>query len=269
MTFYLDKQLFYIDSNKRLTGDESDFTVKLNIDKNKNFDSVVLLDISIPKSYYLVNDTNNEFVLDENGSQATITIQNGNYSRTSLATFVENALNTSSPNGYAYVITYTSIGTTVDTGKYTFSVSGNAGIQPIFIFGTELFEPLGFDKNSSNAFVVNTLESSNVINLNQEINLFLHSDICQSQDDNVLQNIDVVSSASYQHVVFYNTNPDCYSKPLSSKTDNFFRFYLTDENDTKIDLNGQNMVFTVMLFQKNSVSKLITSYIKLQTLRET
>ena len=84
-----DKQLFYINSYEINDGNNSDFSVKLNINPTKKFNKVVLLQASIPKTYYLIQDGYNTFDLEENGVITTITIPVGNYSKESFRSIVQ------------------------------------------------------------------------------------------------------------------------------------------------------------------------------------
>lgn len=266
MSYYSESRLFYINSRNREAGLNTDFTYKFNIDPQSKFDRVVLLDISIPKSFYAIQSTNS-FILSENGNQTTISLPPGNYTRQSFKNVLESYLNSNSyyTGVWTYTLSYKSINTREDDGKITYTVSGNSGIQPSFIFGgTEtLYEEMGFETNSTNTFITNTITSTNAINLAPENTLFLKSDICQDSD-NVLQNIITSNDSSFSVVNFVNPNPREYSKYFVP--DKYvYHFRLTDENDNLIDTNGQNIVFTVMLYKSNNVDDYIRRYILLKT----
>jgi hypothetical protein len=259
--YFLKNQIFYIDSNNRINGTNSSFTVQLDVDRNIEFDRVVLLDCSIPKSYYLVQSGYNTFTLTEGTSNVTITMPIGNYNRSSLKNVLTTQLNASSPNGYIYTITNQNLQNTQDTGQYTFSVSGNGSTQPIFTFTTNLYEQLGFNANSTNQFVSNQLISPNITNLQPESTLFIHSNICQNHSDNILQNVISAQSPDYSFIVFNNPNPREYSKVFRKGTANTFYFQLTDENGVVINTNGLNIVMTIMVYQLNRIDELLKAYI--------
>ena len=147
MSIITNKKLFYIDSHNRLSGTHSNFTIQVDY-KDESFDHCVVLQATIPKSYYLIQPGKNTFVLDENGSQVTITIPIGNYSRSSFAYQLQYQLNQNSPNGWSYVMTKSNNQTTGDNGLYTWTVTNNSGNQPSFIIGEYLYEQLGFDSNT-------------------------------------------------------------------------------------------------------------------------
>lgn len=263
--FYIKKQIFYINSRNRISGTDSKFYYYLNIDLNEDFDRVVLLKASIPKSYYLISSNHNTFILDENGTQVDIILPEGNYNRISLKNVLQTCLNNASPNNWTYDITYDNALKENDRGKYIFTVSGNVS-QPKFIFGDSLYEVLGFDKNSTNEFQNDQLISTNVINLTRENTIFIHSDICQNDtSDNVLQEIFTSDTADYGYIFFSNINVESYAKKFVPGSNTFY-FYLTDEDGNLIDLNGLNINLTIMVFKENQIDHLIAKYIKMKTL---
>lgn len=267
MKYYTRKQIFYINSARRISGTNSNFRYYLNIDPVQEYDRVVVLAASIPKSYYLVDSSHNHFTLSEGISSTSILFPEGNYSRRSLTTTLQTLLNTGSPNGYTYTVTYTNIGSGNDNGKLTITVTGNGGVQPVFTFTDEMYEQLGFNINSVNTFVADTLVSTNVINLTNEATLFIHSNICQnSEGDNVLQEIYTVGDSSYSMINFLNPIPMEYGKNLVSGTTNIYDFFLTDEYGNIIDTNGINVNFTLMIYKRNDIDKMIKGAIKYFTL---
>jgi hypothetical protein len=230
------------------------------------FDRVALLSASIPKSFYLIQSGSNTFVLKENATQVTITVPQGNYNRNSLMTVVKTLLNANSPNGWTYSITYPNINVTADNGYYYFTVTGNSS-QPSFIFGSYLYEQLGFNANTTYQFSSNSLVSINVCNLSIETTLFIHSDMSQNMNsDNTLQEIYSNGESSYSYINYINVAPHEYSKPLINNTSNVFRFYITDENGNMINTNGINVNFTIMVYKTNPLDSMLTGFIKLMTL---
>jgi hypothetical protein len=242
---------------------DSNFTYTFtNLDKTKEFDHVAVLSASIPKSYFLVQSNYNSFNLLENATSVPITITPGNYNRLSLATTVKNLLNSNSPNGWTYNITFNNINQTYDTGAYYFTVSGNSS-QPSFIFSSGMYEPLGFNANTTNQFSANSLTSVNVPNLSIETTLFIHSDICQNREgDNVLQEVYDTGQSTFSYIIFLNPIPMEYSKPMPNSSSNTFAFWLTDENGNIVNLNGVNFNFTIMVFKKNDIDNLLKAGIK-------
>ena len=82
-----------------------------------------------PKSYYLIQEGYNSFVLGEQdltmiNTASTVTIPPGNYSKNGFIIALTSALNTASRHHYIYSITYPASSET-NTGKFTFKVSLN------------------------------------------------------------------------------------------------------------------------------------------------
>jgi len=250
MSYFVDSEIVYINSAARITGtSDSNFQYSFVLDTTKNYDYVVMLDCSIPKSFYNVAINNNTFTLVENSTPTIITLTAGNYSQKSLATALVAALNTSSPNGWVYACTFNTGNTTVNTGKYTFTVSGNS-TQPSFIFALTLNEVIGFPPNSTNTFSAGTLVAPYVCNLSTENTIFIKSDICQNTNDTILQNIIVASDPSFTYIDWNNLLPAEYAKRFHYGHDNIFQFRITDEFDVELNTNGLNIVFSLMFFKR-------------------
>ena len=60
-----EKKVVYVNSRERLSGDNSDFSYKINFPDENKYTKVSLIDISIPKSYYMVNNGKNQFTRNE------------------------------------------------------------------------------------------------------------------------------------------------------------------------------------------------------------
>jgi hypothetical protein len=183
-----------------------------------------------------------------------------------LKTILQTLLNDNSPNLYQYTISYENISNTQDTGKLTFSVSGNSGNQPQFSFVDGMYEQLGFESNTTYNFNSDSLTSVNIINLNPEATLFIRSNICQNSQDNILQNIITPLNSSFSYIVFENKCPKEYSKIFNVNGSNVFEFTITNEAGEIIDFNGLNVVFTLMLYKRDRTSELHSDFIKMKTM---
>ena len=265
--YYTNAKLFYVNSKNKInsTDTDSDFSYKFDISPTDKFNRVVLLDISIPKSYYIIDGQS--VILDENGQQVNITLTPGNYNRQSFSKSLQYALSNNSPNNWTYNITYKNLNNVDgDDGKLIYSVSGNTS-QPKFIFNgsNSLCEKMGFEKNNEYSFISDSLTSVYCINLSGENTLFLKSDICQN-DNNILQNIITTSENSYGYINFNNPMPREYSK-IFVPFKKVYHFRLCDENDNIINLNGQNMIFTIMMYNENNIYDLVKNFIFLKTMK--
>lgn len=258
-----NRQIFYINSRNRATGTNENFTFTLTgLSPTSNYTHASVLQCTIPKSYYLVQDAYNTFTLDENGTLTTITIPSGNYTRRSFQTVLQTTLRNESPNGWTYTVSYANTLTSSETGKYSYAVSGNGGVQPSFIFTTNIYEQMGFDVDSTNAFVGDALTSANVIKLEREDCLYLHCDMITNGNDSILQELFAGNQANLSSIYFTNPSPLDYSKKITLKNGNTARFHLTNEDNQTMNLNGQNMVISLLLFQdkeerlSNALSKI-------------
>src|SRR5207248_2706674 len=108
----------------------------------------------------------------------------------------------------------------------------------------------------------NTLTSVNVVNFQLQDSIFIHSDLSNNHNDDVLQEILAIDSPSYGNIVYICPSVEAYAKKLSTNQNYVYRFYLTDEDDLAINLNGQNIVFTLLFFKKQNVYELIKKMIK-------
>lgn len=255
-----DSQIFYVSSEDRIDGNSSNFSYNFKITNDKEYDHCAILAASIPKSYYLIDENNDQFNLVENGVNVALTIPHGNYTLTAWKSMLQTLLTSNSPNGWTYTTSFPSTNTT-NTGKMTFTVSGNGGIQPQFIFSEHVFDQMGFNPGTY-TFAGNSLTSENVINLQLVNAIFIHSDIVNNKDDNILQ--DVYSNTSdYSNITYQATELLSYAKKLSNKTSWTARFYLTDVESNPINLNGLNWNFTIIFFKKNNIFDMIRNFIKL------
>lgn len=260
-SYFLDKDIIYVSSKKRISGTSEDFIFDFSRQvTGNNYDTITLLNFSCPKSYYLFNNTNNKFKLDENGAISDITITPGNYNSSTMITELKTVL-----NGHAYTYNVT---LNQKTGKLSFSVTGNGGIQPILDFSNSLGceEILGFD-NDQYQFAANILISPNTINLQLTQSISLMSNLVAN---NVLANI-VPNSADYGYILYNEYNPVFSSHRLASSGNNInnSRFWLIDSNTSnKIELNGQEFNFSFAIYKSNEYYKKTLESKKIESLIE-
>lgn len=270
MSYIKESRIYYINSRNRISGTDSNFNFQIEFPLGNEFDHVALMSCIIPKSYYLIQEGQHTFTLSENTQTVEIVIPIGNYNRPSLASTVETLLNNASPNGLTYTVTFPISRTEGDTGKYTFTVT-NLGIYPVLTFGTYVYENLGFERNSSNHFTLNAqtnqieLVSTNVIKLQKEDAIYICSDIV-NDSNNILQEVYSSTNPDFTHISFYNNNVEAYAKKLNKS--GTYNFYITNEDQQPIELNGQNVVFTIILFKKQNALDLANAYIKYSLLKK-
>jgi hypothetical protein len=265
MSVIENSRIYYINGGARLSGSSASFTYKFSIPQNEQYDRCVVLQASIPLSFYLVQAGFNTFTLKEIAS-VTITIPAGNYSAVSLIKVLTIILNTSSPNGYTYSITMPNQYTSASTGCFTFQVSGNSGVQPQFIFTTNMTELFGFNLNSTNNFISDGL-ITNVLNMIPENALYIHSDIVVGDESDILQEIYSNNTINYSMVTWVCPDVDAYSKKLLTNATNIFKFTLTNEYGQVLNLNNQNMLLTIMLYKKNNIDSIFKKFLEYSLLK--
>ena len=246
-------------SKDRIAGTNSNFISKpIDLGINK-YNAVCIVQASIPKSYFNMPNNYNTFTLVELGIPITISVPIGNYTKINLATKLSSLLTTASTtlgNNWIYKCTYPDY-TEADDFRFTFTVSGNAGNQPSFIFlDNSPFRQLGFEVDTY-IFVANVLKSINAINLSYILRAFIKSNIVSETTDNILEEILNVGSFPPQSIVYFQQyNFDMNSKPLERNINNSWNFYLEDSFNQPIDLNGVPWAFTLCFFQRTITHEL-------------
>lgn len=246
-------------SKDRLSGRNSNFQSAPFDLGSQSFDSVCLVQASIPKSYYNMPTGYNTFILKENTTSVTVTIPKGNYTRINLQSVLASTLTSASPNGLTYIITYPA-STVADTFHYTFSVNTTT-VSVSFIFSSvSPYRQLGFEV-ATYAFTVgvstSTLESVNSLNLSYILRAFIKSNIVSNATDGILEEILSFGSypsssvMSYQQVSF-----DLNSRIYNRDNKNSWTFALVDSFGVEIDLNGIPWAFSLVLFQRNATHEI-------------
>lgn len=256
---YSPPQVVSFNSKDRVSGTNSSFqSVPVDLGQNR-YDSVCLVQASIPKSFYNVPTNYNQFVLKELGLSTTITVPVGSYNKNNLMTTLSTLLTAGSVAlGHTWVYTVSYSATTgPDTFKYTYTVTGNTG-QPSLIFTDESpFRQLGFEPSSTNIFVANTISSTNAINLSYILRMFIKSNISQNAQDGILEEILSVGSFPPLSIVFYQQyNFDMNTKTFNTDNKNSWLFSLVDSYGQEIDLNGIPWAFTLVFYQRNTTHEI-------------
>ena len=256
-----------INSSNRSSGTHSDFTFTYQKEPNENYTHAVLVGCSIPISYPLVQDGYNVFTLHEDGKTADITVTVGNYYRSSFLQHVKSLLNTYSPNGWTYNISIPNEAKEPDTGRYTFSVSGNSSVQPaIEIIDDNLSEQFGLN-SGINTFVADSLVSTNVVNFVNEQTLLIHSNLIDGKASgnnyvSVLQDVYISNNLTFSCGVFQCPDIINYGKPINPTRGNSISIRLTNEAGVILDLQGRNALYTIMLFNKHEIFDTAQNLIK-------
>ncbi len=257
----LNRRIYTVNTIDRLSGTSENFAYQLPIPHDSGFDRVVVLNVSIPVSFYLIQEGINTFHIREGGVDRLITLPPGNYSAKVFILTLVPLLNTGAPAGWIYSMSLPNQNLEAGTGKFTYTVTGNA-TQPIIICTNQVNEQLGFAMNSLNNFVGGKLISSTVLNFGSESTLFLHSDIATNGDSDILQEIYTANSIPFSFITYQCTAPDLYSKELNTNQSDKFHFTLTNEKNQILNLHGVDMQITLALYKSDRTNELIERYIR-------
>jgi len=263
--FYDEKEVYYIFSKDRLSGDATNFTYRILLPENTEFDYAGVLAASIPKTYYLIDEYNDEFTLVEETDHINIKLDHGNYTLTAFTNALITTLNQHSTHSWSYVV-IPPMSNIVNTGKIVYTVSGNGGSQPSFIFTESLYKQMGFNVGTY-TFDNNKLMSENVINLQLLSRLYIHSDMCSNKNNDILQEV-YSNTQDFSNITYQATAIEGYSKRFVTNKNNVYRFVLTDDSGDNINLNGGEWSFTLMCYKKNTTLPLINHFIKYNLLKE-
>lgn len=249
--------VFFVDSAVVVSGTDANFTYMLDLPKYNTFDSVCVLQAAVPKSYYLIANNRNVFTLVEGETYTFITIPPGNYSRRSLASKLTTLLTANSPNNYVYTVSFPDFTINPDTGKYTYTVIG-ALEQPKFIFSWQSSPAtqMGFESNSMNTFALNVLESVNVCKLQSQDTIYIKSDLVENGNNTILQEV-FSNVPDFSTITFDVGNAGgvkANRRRLRSNRNNIYSFTITDDEDNQLDLNGLNVVFSLLLWDSTKAN---------------
>ena len=247
----------------------TNFSISVNNLPRLNYNRVVLNQISIPRSWYDIGNSYNTFLLSEGTSSILITITPGAYTLVSFPTVLISLLNTNSPNGFKYTISYPNSTNQANSNKWTFSCNATEDQIPSFTFGdyqgneqlNGLYLQFGFNQNSTNTFSKDgssySLASANSVSMSYINRLYLISNICATSLNSMLQELLVVGQyPSLSYCYFENQNKDTNSRVFTEPTANFWNFQLQDEYGNIVDLNGLDFNFTLTLYVKDDTSDL-------------
>ena len=274
-----NKHIYIVNSNNRLPGSNSssDFMFRFNFPADFDPDHVGVMQLSCPKSYYLF-DTGCTFRVNENAGHRDLTLTPGNYSKAVLMVELLRLLNPTplASNDRVYTIDFPATNQ-IATGKFTFYAAVNSILKPAapaitftsFVFGTTVYEQLGFDLNSTNLFTTGytKLIAPNVLNLQSETTLMLLSDVCLDSPNGMLQEI-FTNTYDFGLITFTSPDLDLNSKRMSRTQSNAYRFTLVNEDLKVMNLNGLSIVFSLIFYQKNQTDTLQSNNILLKNMEK-
>lgn len=255
MSMILDNRKYYINSKNRTSGTNQNFNIPFEIPSGSNYDSIAVIDASIPLSFYLIRPPYNDFVLIEDNISTSIVIPKGNYNVNTFITVLRTILNSSSPHSWVYDLTFNTV-----TCKYTYTVTGNGTFLVLFQFDNNLVNQMGFQINSTNNFIAGSLTSVDVVSFVPTQSFFIHSDII-SDNNNILQDIYTNNNTPFSFINYSCQNIEQYGKLLTTTLHSTINFVLCDASGEEIDLNGLDWNFSIMLYKKNNMTEMFKKYI--------
>lgn len=252
----------YISSVDRLSGDQSNFRIKINPSRSFKNCLISIKDAIIPTSWYNINNNNNVFTLREelagggSAANAVITIPPSNYSlaSSSFPTVIQNLLNTNSPNSLTYTVSYSS-----EKGKLTISeASVTYNFRLVFSGDSQANILLGYDEDTTTALAGSQL-SDNVIDLSGTKAVYIKMNLAYdsgyetslSQPTNILQKIPITVN-SFDVVDWTNLQIEDSRIISQAPLDSILNIQLIDEFGIEVDMNGVDWSFTLLIQKERS-----------------
>jgi hypothetical protein len=259
-------KIVYVNSDKvkRTSGKAHDFQFNIDIGTQHNefeYDHVTVLNASVPKTWYLINDNNNTFIVEEVNTlttttinRITITLSIGQYDIGSLLFEMMSKISSA-----GLLFAYNNAFSTV-SGKITFNCSNAIpGLISNFIFNNSLGRIFGFDIGTYEFTIGgggSFLTSENMIKLQITENIFIKSSMVDGFESNqTLLALPTGSTPFFSNIVYFNPDPYATAVKLSRIHSNIYRFFLTDSYDNLLDTNGIACSFTIMMFKRDIVNE--------------
>lgn len=227
--------------------------------KNSEMMTISLVNFFCKRNFYNIQNYNNTFQVNENGTLRTITLNEGSPNSYNLITELLTSLNLFG-SSYVYTIDYN-----ISTFHFTFTVN-NDNVQ--FIFNNTCSELLGFDKTTYN-FIDRTLESTRIIDLNGEECIYIH--LISGNTDNIetagtiIQKSNVLGiiplTCQTGGVIYYGNFNDDYKMTLQQKNLMNIQIKLTNEYNDELTLQTDYFMVlkieTIDLTEDNTVQTLL------------
>ena len=239
------QKVFSIDSNQKLGSSESGskFSVKLDVPQRNAFNKASCLSCELPKSFYLIDSSNDSFTLNEatGGGDTTGNLPVGFYDVNTFIAALKTELDATSSNGQTYTVTYSTT-----TGKITI-VNGTNDFTLTLNESYQKYLGMASSVTSSSS----SLTGSSTINLQHYDVLYVKCNQISNSNDNVLVEL-YPSSVADQGIIKY-TAPDGYlnSVSLTDNTSEIFQFTVEDKDNNVIQLNGGHTRITMSCWNEN------------------
>lgn len=264
----LIRERILVDSTFRPSGSTiTDYTYELT-NFLHNVERIELEKLFLPNSIYMINNFNNEFIIDHNGTSTTINLPNGNYDDTTVVTMLETELQsgTSDPNYTVSIDSITDL-MTISTTSNTFTVlsSQMPNLAPLFGFNSDI--PLPSAGTVTSSYPINLNLARNIL-----VRLSINADKCDSmnilrdgdtEDDHCFAYIPLVhSDYTYTQITKDMTNAfyNAYTLPIHTlkKLSVSLRQILPDGTIVIPDFNNYNHTMELELICTNNKNEFVT-----------
>lgn len=227
----LDRNIEILKSINRTSGNAQQGNIIYDTPLNGEY---TLIDFSMTNRLYNVNDNNNQIYINIGGA-STLSLVNGYYTQTTLATQIKVQLDTTSGT---FSVAYSST-----TGKYTIVETG-ASTAFTFEFGSNTNNSARFlmGYNESNTSSNATQISPNAIDLSPLKYIYIYLDHEEhrniSSKNYFKSSLLINSSESFGEVMRYSLYKN-YNQTVKFKSEKNIFYKFLDLNNNVIDLNGQ------------------------------
>jgi hypothetical protein len=252
----------FVSSADRVSGTSADFVIEIPQLLGATFDSVVVRQVSIPKSFYLISP-DSSFTVSQGLNSYQLGLDPGNYSLMCLLHCLRTKLATiGAYDGQVYTVGWPT-STQPQTGILTFSVTptGTNPVLPVrFRFDTDGGIPaaMGFEVGDVCEFVGGVLCSTNCICLTSNPCLLLKSTLVSSeQQGQVLETVlcsDVPDFGFLQYL--WAGDVLLAAKQVVVSNSNQHRFWVTTSTGGALDLHGLPVSFTLCFFNRSTLPEL-------------
>lgn len=217
--------------------------------KKNQYCLISACDAQIPISYYLINDSNNTLYFSVNeGEQLSLSILQGNYTASSLLTFLSASILVSY---YGFSITY-------DDSALSFTFSNP---QTFIFYGTSTcFKFIGLNSGNYVSSLSGSyyITSDCVIDFSGIRNIYIYSNLNtksitsgSSKFENILAKIPV--TVSYGFLLFW-TNFTLYKSMIHDNYLNYFEINIKDDVGNLLNFNGGtwSLTLSVEIYNKGT-----------------
>jgi hypothetical protein len=245
-------------SSRRTNGTISNFSYNIALPNDgPKYDRVAVTSVTLIKSYYAVRLGFNTFIITELGTNRTITVPIGTYTLNAIKTVLQSLLNTGAPSGWVYAVTFPNTNISANTGKFTYTVTGNSSNQPSITVSTFMYRKLGFNKSSTNPFVGNSLTSTNYIFLNATPSLIIKTNMIDEPTSELCR-VDASLVPDGGTVTYQSPHPESFAHVLKSETVKNCTFAIDDEDDNDIDLNGNEWIISLVFWESDKTNLIVS-----------